>query len=316
MLARAALVSLTLTVTATAAWAIPQVADACSCFPDADLQWPADGGQMAANDALRIISTCGGIQPSEFDVWINGEEATLVTTERGPLTGFAIEPAPAPGATVDLRACPGYGSCEAFEELEQELGEGILEASFTVTEEDGLRPLAPTVARTTFEQTEVDEYAGDGCGSEVIGTRVAQDWTVELDPAADDEALVYVVTVGPSDADDPAQRHRFVREGTEPTTVTLRRFPTSQELDDGQEICVTVRAVDMAGNESDAVTDCQFVEPDEIIPDGEDSRAAPHSCACQSGDDPRGAAGMLAGLLGLWGLRRRRRERGRRARHG
>ncbi|MEM9462906.1 MAG: MYXO-CTERM sorting domain-containing protein [Myxococcota bacterium] len=314
MLARTALVSITLTVTATAAWAIPQVADACSCFPDADLQWPADGGQIAANDALRIISTCSGIEPSEFDVWINGEEATLVPTQRGPLTGFAIEPAPVPGATIDLRACPGYGSCEALEEIEDEIEGGILEASFTVGEEDGQAPTPPALARPTFEHTEVDQHAGDGCGSEVVGTRTAQDWTVELthDPDAD-EALVYVIAVGPSDTEDHALRHHFVRDAGDPATVTLRRFPTAQEQDEDQEICVTVRAVDMAGNASDAVTDCQIVEadaviPDEIIPDEEDSRAATEGCDCQSGEDPRGAAGMLAGLLGLWGLRRRRRQ--------
>jgi len=277
------------------------------------MQWPEDGESMAANDAIRLTNDCSGIVLEEIEVLVDGVPAELASTQRGPLGGFEVLPAPEVGATVELRACPGYGSCEELEDVDWDTSDAIVEYSFTVGEADEKAPPRPSIEQAGFELIDVDVY-DDLCGGEATGTRPAQDWTLQLsnDPETADQALAYVVTVTPADGRDPTVKHHYVRQGGDDVEISVRRFYDTDEP--GQDICVSVQAVDMAGNESTADTWCKFFEgggphhDEELFEDGEHivEDDALESCACTTGSSPRGAAGMMLGLLGLLGLRRRR----------
>ncbi len=276
------------------------------------MHWPQDGGEMAANDVIRLSNDCSGVVVEEIEVLVDGEPAELVPTQRGPLVGFEIVPMPEVGAIVDLTSCPGYGSCDELEDVDWDTSDVMVEYSFTVGEADEEAPPRPSIDEAGFEIIDVDVYDGE-CGGDATGTRMAQDWSLELsnEPETADQALAYVITVTPDDGRDPTVKHHYVLHGGDDVETGVRRFFDDQEP--GQDLCVSVQAVDMAGNESTADMWCKFfegVEPhhdEEVFEDGEHIVESPtqESCACTTGSSPGGAAGMMLGLLGLLGLRRR-----------
>ncbi len=276
-----------------AAWAgaMPSTAQACSCFPYVDVQWPAAGQDVAANDLIVLQTSCGG-SSSDLVVLVDGEPAALVADEdRMGGMGFVITPEPAVGATVEIEGCPGYASCEQAAELGLPAAERI-ELSFVVGERDDAEPQPPVLAALSYT---IEEAWIGGCGDDE-SYEPAREWSFVIDGQEPAESVIYQVELGPADG-DPTRTRRFTVDGQAQLDLTLQRL----EEDAGSTVCATVRTFDMAGNEANTVSSCQALDRDETL-DGM------QGCTCSAEQGARGAWGAaLLLLLGGWSRRRRAR---------
>ena len=278
---RAALV----TIAAAGLLALPATASACSCFYYGSLVWPQDGGTLPANGSLVFSASCSATffaDATTFEAWVDGQPATLVADDPSVMTGvgFKLDPAPAPGATVELSNCGPEPDCADEADPES----GLQFVTFTVGEPDTTPPAAPLLAPIDYEIVEVPLECGEN-------PTPARDWSVRIDgdgPA--DEPRVYIVDLAPEDDDDPTVAHTFAMGG-DTVDLVIQRLTE----DAGEEVCATVRTFDLAGNEADPVSSCRKLRRGETL-----------GCACTASDDAGGPTGLLA-LFGLVALARRRR---------
>jgi len=265
---------------ALTAWVAPSTARACSCYATVDLAWPTENAEFPANGLIVLDSFCGG-SLDDVTVWVDGVEASLVSDpDRMGGHGLTIVPEPAVGALVELEFVdPEFGG---------KPGEG-LQYSFEVGARDDLGPAAPTLGELDYV---IEEVEGGSCGP--IETSSARDWSLSIDGQAEEETVVYLVTLGPEGDDGLGTTRRLVG-GQEDLELTIRRF----EEDAGSNVCARVRTFDMAGNEAPIVSTCQELGRRETL-DRE-------GCACSADPSPHGFMG--AGLLLLMGGVARRRRR-------
>lgn len=269
------------------AWVAPSAAQACSCFPSVDIDWPVDGATTPANGRLLMRSFCGG-DPQHFNVIVDGDEASLRLDDAMSggtgLEAYRIEPQPQPGATVEISGCPEEG-CLGFTDDTQ--------LSFTVGAADLQAPSAPGLGPLSFELEDVELF---DCGELDQEIQRARDWEVDIEASADamGQALLYVVSLGPEGGGEPTTAQKLALDGSQDITAIVRRF----EEDAGSNVCAEVRTFDMAGNEAEPVEVCRNLEQDDTLDGGQ-------GCVCSASDGSRGwsAAGLLALLL----LVRRRR---------
>jgi MYXO-CTERM domain-containing protein len=269
-------------------WALPAVARACSCDASVTILAPADGATAPANALVLLTSFCGG-SPDELEVLVDGVPASLgIDPERAAGLGFRIVPEPAPGALVEIAGCPGWESCEqALEQTGQEAWNKV-ELSFTATERDEQAPAAPVIQG-------LDYVIAEGECSYEEPPRPARDWSFTVDGQAEEQPLVYHLSLGPTGGSEPTESWYVALDGEEDAERTLRRF----QEDAGSEVCLTVRTFDLAGNEAEAASSCQELARRETL-DGE-------GCACSSDGGRHGwSAAMLLVIAGAWSRRRRR----------
>ncbi|MBZ5708461.1 MYXO-CTERM sorting domain-containing protein [Nannocystis pusilla] len=244
-------------------------------------------GDVAPANALVWMSTaknCGG-DPESIHVRVDGEPATLVAVPDGPPgLAFRIEPEPSVGAVVQLEGCPGYASCE-------EAGDdvyGKVDVSFTAGVRDEKAPAAPLLHDFDYV---IEDVMPGACDSS--RTEPAREWSFVVDGQAAEAPLIYHVTVGPKDGDEPTTSRHVAADGAADLALALLR----REEDAGSEVCVTVRTFDLAGNEAEAARACRELGRNETLEQG---------CACSSGGSGWSAVWLL---VGAWSLRRRRRGR-------
>jgi MYXO-CTERM domain-containing protein len=279
-----------LAATFVAAWAAPDLARACSCEAYVGIQGLADGATIPANALLVMVAACGGAV-EDLHVLVDGQPAALAAdSERMAGLGLRIEPEPAPGALVELEGCPGWASCEqAVETLGQEPGTKV-ELSLTVGERDETAPAAP--ALRDFDFVLEDEAFPDDCSD--TPPRPARDWSFTIDGQSEESPMVYHLSLGPSGS-APTESFAVTQDGQAELERTLRRY----EEDAGSDVCIRVRAFDIAGNEAEPVSACQELARRETLDE--------EGCACRASGERHawGGAAMLV-LLGAWSRRRRR----------
>ena len=273
-----------LSIAAACTWLTPAIASACSCFVQEALLWPKSG-DLAEDEAVLLRyegetpeDPCGGSLLSsaanEHRAFVDGTEVDLTPLEDRP--GFALDPAPAVGATVTLVRC-GYGE----EACDPDTVSPDARWDLTVVEAAAEGPSAPTVGDVGYELVEYDN-----CGETVK----ARDWTIDVTPD-DAEPRVHEILIGP--AGEESRRFVFTASD-EPLEYTIRR----KEEDAGKNVCATVRSYDMAGNQSSEASSCYELGQRETL-----DRAG---CSCAA--DPNPGRNLVLTLLALTVLLRTRRS--------
>lgn len=291
----------------------PQTAEAVGCASIVKALVPLDGETLPVNAQPLAAGECS-IGLDSWEVIVDGEPGILESRDPGFAGVFAsleIEPAPAEGSIVEIRACSqGCGGVEQEYDLSR---------TYTVTDEDPDAPSAPSLLELDFADEIIIEFDLDDEEEVMVPVRR---WTVRFDPPALDEPVVWEVEVGPSGG--PTDAARIMEDGDEFIVVTRYK------ADAGHEVCATARAHDLAGNVSADSMICQLVGEDETLPDvpGDDSNTGEPTtgepttgdnvsgpdvanddldasgCACTAGQGSPVGTGALLGLVVL-GLRRR-----------
>lgn len=210
----------------------PRLADACAAaLPDIPTSTtPPSGGELPVNAAIRFDG------PTALDLvtlTVDGQPATLEFDYDLPNLGFTVymrvTPTPSPGQTVVLSGdfCAGYGDpCEATFE-------------YTVVAPDE-KPPNP-ITGLDFGLQRFTESGGAG------SCLKSQDaaWHVRWDGVETDPATLHIVELAADDTFSEILDTAVVTASAAPLSA---RLATLTEGTAGDDHCVRVRTVDLAGN--------------------------------------------------------------------
>jgi len=252
------------TVAFTASLMAPSVAKACSCFGQTRV---TQQEEVAINAELVLFDSCGGSEAPTITV--DGAPAQLIGTDAGEAYTRAVDPPLAAGQTLVV----------TYAEDGSEPPDPL---TLVVGPEDTTPPSLGAVTVDFF-----DEDIDISCGG---GEFAAGSVTVEIAAALAEDDTRYFLSVF---ADGELLSETVVPKFADQESVSFTRTYDTTPA----EICVEVRAVDAAGNESEPSEDC--VEGPAADEDGN------AGCSCTADED--GTGWMALPLFGLLlGLRRMR----------
>ena len=260
-------------------------AEACTCIPTLEVDWPADGEVIPRNARILLSAHgCWSGSPGDLDVTVDGMPVQLVRdadmSVGGDISAYSIDPMPPEGATVEISGCPAEGC----------IAGPTVSLSLTVGPMDGQAPAAPELRDLSHR---VEGHESFDCGELDDVVEPVRNWSWTMTPADDaaDEVRVYVVDVGPVDA--PQSENILARSQSEAMEVLVRRFAE----DAGEEVCAVVRAYDPSGLASEPVQLCEtLAEDDTLVASG---------CACSTQNSSGGAVSVGLMVLLLGAMRRR-----------
>lgn len=253
-------------VACTVSLMAPSVAEACSCFGQTRV---TQQEELPLNAELLLSDSCGG--SGAPTITVDGAPAQLVRNGGGETYTRTVDPPLEEGQTLVV----------TYAEDGSELPEPLM---LVVGPEDTTPPSVGEVT-VTFRDEDIDVSCSGGdfaAGSVTV--------TVAADPAEDDTRY-FISVFADGELLSETAAPKFAGQDSATHTRIYDVTPA--------EICVEVRAVDAAGNESESSDNC--VEG----PAADDSENA--GCGCAADED--GTGWMALPLFGLvFGLRRRLRN--------
>lgn len=254
------------TVAFTASLLAPSVAEACSCFGQTRVTHQEE---IAVNAELLLSDSCGG--SGAPTITVDGAPAQLIGSGDGETYTRAVDPPLTPGQTLVV----------TYAEDGNELPEPL---TLVVGPEDTTPPTVGEVT-VTFRDEDIDvSCSGGDFAAGSVTVNVAAD-------LAEDDTRYFVSVFADGELLSETVAPKFAGQDSATHTRIYDVTPA--------EICVEVKAVDAAGNESEPSDSC--VEG----PAADDSGNA--GCGCTADED--GTGWMALPLFGLLlGLRRRLRH--------
>lgn len=233
-------------------WLVPEVAEACSPWPEQVDAVVPTGGTHPANAAMIIRGH--QLRPELLVATIDGQAAQVVVDEELSLAeeifegnfrtlALRVEPAPMPGQTVHLSGQP----CEMFD---APLCEPI-DVTFTATEPDQTPP--GEIGVVSYDLVRLTDFEENSCGER--GSWIEVELSLAPDIGADEALVMYDLTATHAQLDIAVSSRGHAEDLGESMRRSVEVFKVGEDFPI-EGWCVAIRTVDAAGNESASAASC------------------------------------------------------------